>query len=245
TGRSGPRGARRARPPCGESASSPCARASASGGAAARARAARAGARRRRRGSTDTVSSGYATPFPATASPRSSSRSCWSGDPSARRSGHACRPAAPPTPGLATPARAPARSCRPRAVDHLGIERVDRGRERVREPFDLAAVRQDQPALLRQADVRLDLTALHLDAVGCERPLDVVERLRLAGAPRLALEGADRVHVLHERGGRHVLAQRLLQRIAVLPTRGRRHERPPCAATSSSTLAQLIARWPA
>src|SRR5499426_2678907 len=74
-------------------------------------------------------------------------------------------------------------------VHQLALERLDRGRERVREPLDRAAVRQVHTPLERQADVGLDLAPLDLDAVRLQDALDVVEGLGLARATRLALEG--------------------------------------------------------
>src|SRR5207245_3502295 len=81
-------------------------------------------------------------------------------------------------------------------VDELTLERLHRGGEGMREPLDRAAVGEVKSSLERQADVSLDPAPLHLDAIGLQHPLDVVERLRLARAARLALHGAHRPSVL-------------------------------------------------
>src|SRR5204862_1147789 len=74
-------------------------------------------------------------------------------------------------------------------VHDLALERLHGGREGMGQPLDDGTVWQAQAALEGQADVGLDLTAFHLDAEGLERPLDVVEGLRLARAARLPLPG--------------------------------------------------------
>src|SRR5207245_11162136 len=70
-------------------------------------------------------------------------------------------------------------------VDDLGLQGVDRWRERMGEPFDDGAVVETDPSIEGQAYVGLDLAALHLDAIGFERALDVVQGLRLARAAAL------------------------------------------------------------
>src|SRR5436309_2870100 len=103
----------------------------------------------------------------------------------------------------------------------MGLHPFCRRRERVGQPLDDGAVVETDPSIEGQAYVRLDLPALHLDAVRLERALDVVECLGLARAAGLALPRADRAHVLHERLRRHLGSQRRLERIAVFPGRGR------------------------
>jgi len=106
-------------------------------------------------------------------------------------------------------------------VDDLCLQPFRRRRERVGQPLDDGAVVETDPSIEGQAYVRLDLPALHLDAVRLECALDVVECLGLARAAGLALPRADRAHVLHERLRRHLGSQRRLERIAVFPGRGR------------------------
>src|SRR5262245_3642943 len=91
----------------------------------------------------------------------------------------------------------------------------------MRQPFDDRAVVETDSAFQRQADVRLDLAALDLDAVGLERALDVVERARRAGAAGLALPGGDCTDVIHEGVRRDLGGELAFERVAVLP--GRRH----------------------
>ena len=105
-------------------------------------------------------------------------------------------------------------------VDHLGVEPVGRGRERVSEPLDHRAVRKDHAALQRQADEGLDLAALDGVAVALERPLDVVVGLRLARSPGLPLPRGDRARVRHQGLRRHGRQQVRLVGIPVVPVRG-------------------------
>src|SRR5437879_7740007 len=91
-----------------------------------------------------------------------------------------------------------------------------RRRERVGQPLDDGAVVETDPSFEGQAYVRLDLPALHLDAVRLERALDVVECLGLARAAGLALPRADRAHVLTRRLRLHRSTQRRLQRTAAI-----------------------------
>src|SRR2546430_8139569 len=73
--------------------------------------------------------------------------------------------------------------------------------------------------------------------------LDVVERARLARAPRLALPGRDRAHVLHQDVRGDFAVERGLERVAVAPV-GLGHHRASLSATSASRFSQPIARRP-
>ncbi len=117
----------------------------------------------------------------------------------------------------------PRQVLRPRVADvhDLGVQRLDRGRERVREALDDGAVGQGEARVLWQADVGLDLPPVDRQPVGGERALDVVERLGLARAAGFALQRPDRADVRHQVGGRDLGGQLGFERIAVLP--GRRH----------------------
>jgi len=90
------------------------------------------------------------------------------------------------------------------------------------QPRDDGAVVETDSALDGQADVRLDLSAIDVDAVRLERALDVVERARLPGAAGLALPGGDRTDVVHENVRRDLGGELAFERVAVLP--GRRHD---------------------
>jgi len=89
----------------------------------------------------------------------------------------------------------------------------------VGQALDDGAVVETDPSLQGQADVGLDLPALDVQPVVSERPLDVVEGLRFAGAAGLALPGGDRAHVVDEALRRHLGRELGLEWIAILPRR--------------------------
>ena len=122
-------------------------------------------------------------------------------------------------------------------VDDLGLQPLDRGREGVREPRDDRAVGQGEPRLLGQADERLDLPPLDLDAVATS----ACARCSRRPAPRPGCRTRARARRSCGRAPSACAAETLggqlgLERIAILP--GRRH------GITSSRRCRMMRRTP-